>query len=125
MKCRDWKLVLCAMVLLCLAIVCYLGVLGGGSQMFRTAGKALNLGAILCTLMASFDMLYASVKRPWRSGSAEYQKAKRDAYKALKENPEKATAIQQAFYLKAEECNVSRDTAVKDWYLIAGEANHE
>lgn len=115
--------VICGMMCFTLALIFCLGVVGGGGLWFGFAVKALSAWGAWSLFVSLLISLYQWTQRPWRSGTSQYQTLKKHTYKHLKEDPENIVKNQQAFYLSAERCNVDRNTAVKDWYLICREVD--
>lgn len=91
-------------------------------------GKKLEtIGFILALSMLAFVVASWAVsfiiwfERPWRSGSAKYQRLKNTTYVQLKSNVEDAERIKQVFYLSAEQCNVTHNIYEKDFGLMLEE----
>lgn len=87
-------------------------------QRLETIGFILAL-CMIAFVVASWTVSFISwLERPWRSGSAQYQRLKNVTYTQLKSNIEDAERIKQVFYMNAEKCNVTHNTYEKDFGLM-------
>lgn len=86
--------------------------------------KLETIGFILALCMLAFVVASWAVsfiiwfERPWRSGTAQYQRLKNVTYTQLKSNLDDKERIKQVFYLNAEKCNVAHNIYEKDFGLM-------
>ena len=87
--------------------------IGGGGEIYGNLALAFATVGITSTLLFN---IWGS-RRPYRGGSPQYQKLKKVTYKQLKSGGD-VEKVKQAFYLNAEECNVTHNIYEKDFGLI-------
>lgn len=118
----KFELAICVILALVPALIIEaIGIFMDGTVMGARLGTiAFILLLIGCGLTGVLIIteLFERVTRPWRSGSAQYQRLKDTTYTQLKSNLDDAERIKQAFYLSAEKCNVTHNIYEKDFYLM-------
>ena len=112
-----------ACVLLAVSIILFLALMGGGGLWALYSAKTFLILSLVLFGIAVIIALYQSYKRPWRSGSKEYQKLKRTTYKQLKATPCLKVGIAQAFFMDAEHLGIVRNVYMKDFDLMWKDVN--
>ena len=104
-----------------MVIILLISTLLGGTDIGQ---KLEAIGFILALCMLAFVVASWAVsfiiwfERPWRSGTAQYQRLKNLTYTQLKSNLDDKERIKQVFYISAERCNVAHNTYEKDFGLM-------